>query len=753
MPNDGVDNGPIIQGVNNLGQGGARWAGTSWFRDNFPPERQKALVQALTGDAGKLSTQLVNQVSSNATVASFLGYTVSQTTQSIISATNVFNNPESSQQEKAASVLGVFASFSAVLGAFGPAGVAAGTVISGLLSVITMILNGTAEHREDELDKLERRLRELNAEEAANDVQAARDSFSLALAALQALEDGTRSWADEKDSTTGISHFALAKTSAWLQTKANQGTEKWEEVFVGYAEATLQVITLLNMILLKLRPEERAPMLAYMQVYGGHIERNFGAMRETVSRCGEYYAIDPHRHGWFYVKNPWQPERPSGGWQSNLGVYAQSIVISRRNDRIWAGAPDGERPLVTGSTRAGLGVHVLEKDGATGCVDVCLWPWATPDTDLLLACVTKPNPLCTGDLPVLIVNTWTERRSRFYTRNELSKSSTLGFQNKWWKPTNVPPGILMVRGYGGSVYFTGDFNYIYLVRKEKEGVAERYYLSSIAIPELRRDGPSTRYMLYDVPLPFDCSVAGQYFGTTLFRISVTRTYVYVYTHRGAWRGTHEALLAVAKSHSTPDLHKLWQTVTLPADRMGNPGVPNPVPEASSWWSTGLNDLDARSDNDVTAVLGGGGELWTGSFDEARETQWQDFDLLIQTDGTIAEGGQSLVVIAKMGERIHLRVFDETGARIADADQAKLPDRAVELLAKLGPSPAGQAVADQVKKEIIRAVAPVAGVGWQWKQLVGPGFRLVKLKNASFDYCEALIKTGRNLRTSPKVGRA
>ncbi|PWS34515.1 hypothetical protein DFH01_23505 [Falsiroseomonas bella] len=290
--------------MNDLGQQGARLVETSWFEQRFPRERRLEIQKILTGDADNLSTQLVNQVSSNATVASFLGYTVSTTTQSIISATNVFNNAESSPQEQAASVLGVFAGFSALMGALGPAGVAAGTLVSGLLSVISMILNATAEHREDELDKLERRLRELNAEDAANDVQAARDSFSLSLAALETLADGTRSWADEKDNTTGISHFALAKTSAWLQTKANQGTEKWEEVFIGYAEATIQVIALLNTIMLKLKPEERAPMLAYMQVYGGHVERNFGAMRDTVAGCGEYYLIDIMRHGWYYKKTP-----------------------------------------------------------------------------------------------------------------------------------------------------------------------------------------------------------------------------------------------------------------------------------------------------------------------------------------------------------------------------------------------------------------------------------------------------------------
>lgn len=753
MPNDGVDNGPVIQGVNTMGTQGAELTGTSWFQKNFPRERLEALQKTLTGDAADLSTQLVNQVSSNATVASFLGYTVSQTTQSIISATNVFNNPESSQQEKAASVLGVFASFSAVLGAFGPAGVAAGTIISGVLSVITMILNGTAEHREDELDKLERRLRELNAEDAANDVQAARDSFSLALAALESLGDGTRSWADEKDSTTGISHFALAKTSAWLQTKANQGTEKWEEVFVGYAEATLQVITLLNMILLKLKPAERAPMLAYMKVYGGHIERNFGAMRDTVARCGEYYAIDINRHGWYDVKNPWQPPgRPNGGWQSHLRVFAQSIAISRRNDRIWAGVPDRERPLVTGSTRAGLSVHVLENHGATGCVDVCLWPWVAADTDLLLACVTKPNPLCTGDLPVLIVNEWTERRSRFYTQNELSKGTTNGFAREWWKPTNVLPGVVMVRGLGGPpAHRWEDRDYLYLVRKKQESSQMLYSLSYLSISELRRD-IQPRNIPAELPLPIDGSIRGMRYVNTPFRISVTRRFIYVYTHRAAWRSTHEDLLAAAKSQSPPDIHTLWKGVTLPADRMGNPGEPNPVPEASSWWSNGLNDLDARSDNDVTAVLGQGGELWTGNYDPARETHWQDFDVLIQTDGTIAEGGQSLIVIARIGQRLHLRVFDETGARVADADQAALPTWAIEFFSKLAPSPALQLVDDQVKRDLNQAIAPVAGVGWRWTQLPGGGFRLIKRKNASFDYCEALIKAGKNLRTSPTVGR-
>ncbi|PWS34516.1 hypothetical protein DFH01_23510 [Falsiroseomonas bella] len=145
-------------------------------------------------------------------------------------------------------------------------------------------------------------------------------------------------------------------------------------------------------------------------------------------------------------------------------------------------------------------------------------------------------------------------------------------------------------------------------------------------------------MLYGVPLPPGCSVPSQRFGNTPFRISVTRNFVYVYTHRAAWRGTHKDLIAAATSNGAAAPDKLWQVVTLPADRMGNPGEPRPLPEASGWWSNGLNDLNACSDHDVTAVLGLSGELWTGNFDAARLTQWLDFDLLLQTDGTIAEGG-------------------------------------------------------------------------------------------------------------------
>ncbi|PWS34517.1 hypothetical protein DFH01_23515 [Falsiroseomonas bella] len=110
------------------------------------------------------------------------------------------------------------------------------------------------------------------------------------------------------------------------------------------------------------------------------------------------------------------------------------------------------------------------------------------------------------------------------------------------------------------------------------------------------------------------------------------------------------------------------------------------------------------------------------------------------------------MIARKDKRIHLRVFDETGARVEDTDHEKLPDGATELLGKLGSSPAGQKVDDQLKRDIIRAVAPVVGVGWRWRQLPGNGFRLMKRKNTSFDYCDALIEAGKNMRTSPKAGR-
>ena len=98
---------------------------------------------------------------------------VSATTISMLSAVSVFEDPKSGDREKAVAVLNCLASFSQVAVVGGPAGMAAGAIVSMLLGVISLILEATGEHRETMMEQLEKKLRELKAEDEADGVNAA----------------------------------------------------------------------------------------------------------------------------------------------------------------------------------------------------------------------------------------------------------------------------------------------------------------------------------------------------------------------------------------------------------------------------------------------------------------------------------------------------------------------------------------------------------------------------------------------------
>jgi hypothetical protein len=721
------------------------------------------IMQTLTGNPTRQDVRLVNQIANNATTSLYFMSVASQLTQGSINCKKIFEDPESSDHEKTAAVLGAFASASAIAGMFGPMGVAIGSTFSAVFGIVAMLLQATAPTRQDELTKLEQRLRELNAEEAAHEISAARETFGLKLVALKAFAPGSRTWDQENHNTHGSDHFALAKTNAWLRDKSNQGTEKWEDVFTGYAHATMEAIFLLTTLQQKLADGEQAPILAYMRQYGINMANNFGALREVVARCGDYYHITSVDHGIMHVKNPGQPARQGEGWAGVQFGYPHSLSISPRNGRFWAEYKNDGRPLTTGSTEGPSGLHRLESRPVDHCVDISLWPWAGKATDLLLVCVEKPSRFCKGELelPVLILNEWVETRSRFFTQAEMQKNPALGFAKDWWTPP-LGEGVVMARVFQAKPPAdstdTAEQDFVYLVRKQKplpeanvQGMA--YTLDYVPLQQLRRDATETPAPRF-AGLPLELSKPGN----MPFRISVTRNYVYVYTRRAAWRALHERLLTPPTHEDTKEERRLrlaiWEPVALP-QRAVNPDTGyEDRPGYSGWLADGLNDLNAWSDDHVVAVLGIYGEMWVGDFDSARATPWEAFDLMIQIGEAMPEAGKSLIVISGTEEkgrsdkpfkyRLRIRVFDETRKMVVDKDETELLARAELMLLQAQLTDdvmKGETSVSAVRHNINPVVARLVGPVWQWRHMYGGALRMVKLKNTSFTFCERLIEAG------------
>lgn len=163
------------------------------------------------------------------------------------------------------------------------------------------------------------------------------------------------------------------------------------------------------------------------------------------------------------------------------------------------------------------------------------------------------------------------------------------------------------------------------------------------------------------------------------------------------------------------------------------------------------DLHACSDDNVVAVLRGS-ELWNGDLYPAPETLWAGFELLVQTGEGIAEGGQSLIVLAEGKDKcLRIRVFDAAGTKVVDTDETRLKARPdlpalkleMDRLVKLKGTGTKPTAVDQEK--VINIVRAVVGSSWRWTRMEGKGVTFIKQKHDSFNYCRRLIEAGKNWR--------
>jgi hypothetical protein len=298
------------------------------------------------------------------------------------------------------------------------------------------------------------------------------------------------------------------------------------------------------------------------------------------------------------------------------------------------------------------------------------------------------------------------------------------------------------------VFRASDQDYVYLVHRTDKNL---YALSYVKLDEVKR---SFRQPIVPqrIELPW-------YDQSMRFRITVSRMYLYLYNRRAMWRVNHEDLLKT---------RGVWQPVQPPSGYMTDPdaNLANPdanpsglkpaglwSPNIAGWWSNGLNDLHAWSDDHVVAVLSNAGEMWMGNFVPANRI-WQDFQVTHILGGRVPEAGQSGIFITQVGGTaggtLHFGVFDSSGKMVADTDETKLRGRPelarlkVQLTAadiRLGLRPLTQAES----RDQAATVAALVGATWQWKQISGGARRMMKIRHASFDLCNRLREDAASLR--------
>lgn len=702
----------------------------------------------LTKPTGFADENLIRSLGPRAAVGSYFANTVNNTTESVIAATRVFADKDSRPEQKAAAALKCFSSFTMLINATGPIGLAVGSTISAVLGIITFILDATSDHREDEMAKLEGLLRKLNAETAANEVQAAQLMIQRQLAGVRKFANNSKTWEETQltaNLTSDVSRFKLAVTGEWLRNPANQRTAEWEQVFVGYAETVTHDVALQTTILQKLSTDDsRGTLLGVLKKYGDQLEAQFDELMAAVNDCGDLWHVSLKECWGVSVTNPGRPPRPYDGWQGiDLGRVA-SIAISPRTDRIWTERIDA--PEQNGPARLSTGApgEMYDFDGAAyphGVIDLCLVPWAGPDADLLLVTANGKDNTGPGKL---LVNEWQEKQSRWFTKKELEREPAVsGFKGNFWEPLTRGHDFVMARAFRGlpepaDSVEGGDYqDRVYLVNRDSApGALPQYSLWHARIQQLRRGFAGPIVEMKHIPLPPALSAEAD----RRFRLTVAKHKVYLYTPRAVWRADHESLLSGSG---------VWHEVSLPSGTDWNSCTAH-WERGSRWWSYGVNDLHAWSDNDVVGVFGNGA-LFSGHFDAADRRKWKVFDLLLAPGladvGMMPQGGRQLIVVAEVQKKLHFRVYGADREVLIDTDETKLKDQIEQIKGfrvQMGdpwPSDPGP----ELRASLITGVTQFLGAAWKWKEMPGgTGRFILKRKHASWDFCRALHQAGANL---------
>ena len=124
----------------------------------------------------------------------------------------------------------------------------------------------------------------------------------------------------------------------------NKGVKGWEEVFVGYSYALLDVMELYVNGLEKLKTEEdRTTMMEVLKTLGKQVDQLLGKLEDNVVVLGSHWNIC-HSDTYVYFADDFSKK----SWEDiNVGSLG-SIVVSPENKRIWACERSDKQRLATG---------------------------------------------------------------------------------------------------------------------------------------------------------------------------------------------------------------------------------------------------------------------------------------------------------------------------------------------------------------------------------------------------------------------
>jgi hypothetical protein len=180
-------------------------------------------------------------------------------TKGIINASKSFQSGDAFSGS--AAIMDICATLTSTIAAMAPAAGPPGALIAAIFSIVSMILNCFAPKAESLTSQLEKLMRDLNAEEKTQQIEAAQLAIRVYAEAVKSAErTSLKKVVKMFNPVEGNTIWAIRQVGLWLGLRANQGLKGWPQVLAAQCQAYADLVRVAHqdMAKLKLSPEEEA---------------------------------------------------------------------------------------------------------------------------------------------------------------------------------------------------------------------------------------------------------------------------------------------------------------------------------------------------------------------------------------------------------------------------------------------------------------------------------------------------------------
>ena len=173
-------------------------------------------------------------------------------TKGIINATQSFQGGD--PFSGSAAIMDICATLTSTIASIAPAAGPPGAVVAALFQVFSMILNLFAPKAESLTSQLEKLMRELAAEEKAQQIDVAQKSIRVyANSAMSSTPASLKNIVKMLNPVEGNTVWAIREVAKWLEEKKNQGLKSWGQVLAAQCQAYADLVRVAHKDLTKLK--------------------------------------------------------------------------------------------------------------------------------------------------------------------------------------------------------------------------------------------------------------------------------------------------------------------------------------------------------------------------------------------------------------------------------------------------------------------------------------------------------------------